>query len=119
MNDGGPHIVVPVRTLMRVLVFMFVMPMVVPLIVIVPMVVIIAAQKPRARDIDREPEARNRNGFREMDRHGREDAADGFIADQNGDHRKDDGAREAREVAELAGAESEPRILRVPARIAV
>ena len=42
--------------------------------------------------------------------------ADRFITDQQGDHRQDDGAGEAGEVAELAGAEGEARSSRASPR---
>jgi len=40
---------------------------------------------------------------------------DGLIADQNGDHREHDRAREAGQVTELASPKSKPRVLRVTA----
>ena len=49
----------------------------------------------------------------------REETADGFVADQQRDHCQDDGAGEAGEVAELAGAEGEAWIIGVPAGIGV
>ena len=54
-----------------------------------------------------------------MDRDRREDAAYGLVADQDRDHCEDDGAGEAREVAELAGAEGEAWIVGVLARVGI
>ena len=74
-----------------------------------------AAQQPCARDIDGEAEDGDRNRLGEMDRHGREQAAHRLVADQKRDHRQYDGAGEPGEVAELAGAEGEARVVRVAA----
>ena len=52
-----------------------------------------------------------------MDRHRREYAADRLVADQERDHREDDGACESREIAELAGAEREVGIIGVLAGV--
>ncbi len=77
--------------------------------VTVPMTmpVMIAAQQPGAHDIDAEPDHRDRDGFGEMDRNRRQESRDRLIADQHGNHRKHDGAAEARQIAELAGSEDE------------
>src|SRR5580692_7220589 len=45
-----------------------------------------AAQEPSARDVHRETKTGDRDRLGEMDRHGIEDTADGFIADQERDH---------------------------------
>ena len=97
------------------------------LVVIVPcpwpwlpmMVVVTAAQKPCARDVHSEAEAGDRDGFGEMDRHRGKQTADRLVADQQRDHREDDGARETGEIAQLAGAEGETRIIGMPPRVAI
>ena len=80
---------------------------------------IAAAQQPGAGDVHGKAQAGDRDRLGEVDRHRREQAADRLIADQQRDHRQDDRAGEAGEVAELAGAEGEARIVGVPARVAV
>ena len=54
-----------------------------------------------------------------MDGHGREQAGDRLVADQERDHRQHDGAGEASQVAQLAGAEGEAGIVRVFTGVAV
>ena len=54
-----------------------------------------------------------------MDGHWLEQARHRLVADQQCDHRKDDGAGEAGEIAELAGAEGEARIVDMTTRIGV
>lgn len=54
-----------------------------------------------------------------MDRHRRQQAGDGLVTNQQRDHREHDRARKAGQIAELAGAEHEARIARVPARVRV
>ena len=75
-----------------------------------------AAQHPCAGDIDGEAEDRDRDRLGEADRHRRDQPACRLVADQERDHRQNDGAREAGEIAELAGAEGETRVVRVAAR---
>ena len=83
------------------------------------MMMLAAAQQPGAGDIHREAEAGDRDRLGEVDRHRREQAGDGLVADQQRDHRQDDRAGEAGEIAELAGAEGEARIVRRAARIGI
>ncbi len=78
-----------------------------------------AAQQPGAGNVDGKAKAGDGDSLGEMDGHGRIEARDGFIADQHGDHGQDDGAGEAGEIAELAGAEGEARVGGMPARIGV
>ncbi len=85
----------------------------------VSVMMIAAAQQDGAGDVHRKAEAGDRDGLGEMDGHRSKDAGDGLVADQHRDHGKDDGAGEAGEVAELARAEGEARIVGVPARIAI
>ena len=82
-------------------------------------VMMAAGQQPGARDIDQEAEDRNRDRFVEADGNGIEQARNGFVADQQGDHRQDDGAAVSREIAELAGAEREIAIVRIFAGVGV
>jgi hypothetical protein len=85
--------------------------------VMMAMTVMIAAQQPRARDVHHQPEHGDRNRFAEVNRHGRQHPADRLVRDQQRDHREHDRAREAGEIAELAGAEHESRVARMLARI--
>ena len=87
--------------------------------VTVAVMMIAAAEEPRARDVHSQAETGNRDCLGEVDRDRREDTADGFVADQERDHREDDRAGEARKVAELAGAEREARIIGVLAGIGI
>ncbi len=80
------------------------------------LVMMAAAEQPRASDVDREAERRDRNRLAEMDRHGRQETRHRLVAYQQRDHRENDGARESGEVAELARAECEARVVRVAAR---
>src|SRR5271169_4762436 len=82
-------------------------------------VMVAAAEQPRARDIYSKTEAGDRDGFGEVNRHGREQAADGLIADQQRDHCEDDRAREPGEVAKLAGPKSEARVVGVSAGVGI
>ena len=84
------------------------------------MVVSAAAQQPRARDVDGEAENSDRDRLGEVrSASARTVAPIDFVADQQRDHRQHDGAGEAREIAELAGAEGEARIVGVAARVGV
>ena len=78
-----------------------------------------AAQEPCARDVHGQAKAGDRDRLAEVDRDRREDAAHGFIADQQCDHREDDRAGEAGEVAELARPEGEIGIVGVLAGVGV
>ena len=96
MNNGGPHIVVAVMRAMGGLVVVFfliviMVMMVMTLRVIMAMVVRLtmgvavvmpAGQQPRARDIDRQANGRNRDRLVEADRNWIEQARYGFVADQ-------------------------------------
>src|SRR5271155_5145001 len=52
-------------------------------------VVVAAAEKPSAGDVDRKTKTSDRDGLGKVDRHGREEARDGLVTDQQGDHRQD------------------------------
>ena len=99
------------RDVARLVMVMSFAPMPVPMPVAVMMVA--AAEEPCARYVHGQAEASDRDRLAEVDRDRREDAAHGFIADQQCDHREDDRAGEAGEVAELARSEGEIRIVRV------
>ena len=78
-----------------------------------------AAEQERADDIDDQSQHGDRDRLVEADRYRRDEARDRFVTDQHRNHQKYDGAGEAGEVAELAGAEGEARILGVAPRIAI
>lgn len=67
------------------------------------MMMIASAEEQCTGDVDGEAQASDRDGLGKMDWYRREDAAYGLIADQYGYHCQDDGAREPRQVAQLAG----------------
>ncbi len=78
-----------------------------------------AAEQERAHDIDDQSKRGDRDRLVEADRHRRNEARDRLVTDQERNHQKHDGAGEAGEVAELAGAEGEARVVGVAPRIAV
>ncbi len=82
-------------------------------------VMLTTAQQPCARDIHRKTKTGNRDRFGKMNRDGIENTADGFIADQQRDHGQHDGAGKPCEIAELAGAECEGRIVGVFAGVSI
>src|SRR5258708_39649841 len=82
-------------------------------------VMLAAAQEPCARDIYRQAETGDRDRLGKMNGYGSENAADGFIPDQQRDHGEHDRAREAGEVAELAGAECKGWIVGVFAGVSI
>ena len=90
--------------------------MVVAVAVAVMMVVAAAAQQPGAHRVDDEAEDGDRDRLGERDRPRRDQAADQLVGDQRRDHRQHDRAGEAGEIAELARAESEARIVGAAAR---
>jgi hypothetical protein len=69
-----------------------------------------AAQQPDASDIHRQSKAGDRNGFGEMDWNRRKKAADGLIADQERDHRQNNGAAESCQIAQLGSNGTENRL---------
>src|SRR5258708_15390779 len=93
-------------------------PMTVPMTAAM-IVVTATAEQEGAGDVDGQADAGDRDGLGKVDRHRHENPADGFIADQQGDHGEDDGAGEAREIAELAGPECETTVMGMPARVAI
>ncbi len=129
MHEGGPHVVVAMRVVVMVvavvvmvvmLVVGVMMGVVVPVIVAcVVMVMRRAAQQPRARQVYQQPRTGDRDGLRIVDRDRREQALDRRPADQQCDHGQHDRTGIAGEIAELAGAEGEARILRMSSRVGV
>ena len=82
-------------------------------------VMMAAGQQPGAGDIDHETKDRNRDGLVEADGNRVEQARYGFIADQERNHRQNDGAGIPGEIAELAGAERETAIAGIFAGIGI
>ena len=89
--------------------------------VVVAMAVMVAtpAEQPNTGEVHGQAECCDRDCLGKMDRHRREQATHGLIADQDCDHCQHDRAGEARQVAQLAGAEAEPGVLGVFAGVAV
>src|SRR5580700_7923576 len=104
MDDGGAHIVVAMRTAMRVRMLML-MGVAVIMRVTVIVAATAAAEQERAGDIDDQSKHGDRDRLVEADRHRRNEARDRLVTDQDRNHHQYDGAGEAGEVAELAGAE--------------
>ena len=69
--------------------------------------------------LTRKSEGGDRDRLAKMDRHGRDEAVHRLVADQERDHRQDDRAGETGQIAQLAGAEGEAGIVRMPAGEAV
>src|ERR1700730_4235622 len=63
-----------------------------------------AAQEPCTCDVYGQAKTSNRDRLAEVDRDRRKDTADGFVPDQQCDHREDNRTAESGKVAELAGA---------------
>jgi hypothetical protein len=78
-----------------------------------------AGQQPGAGDIDRETKHRNRNRLIEADGNRIEQAGYRFIADQQRNHRQNDGAGISCQIAELAGTERETAIAGIFAGIGI
>ena len=78
-----------------------------------------AAQQQHARHIYDQAEASDQDCLVEMDRDRPDQAGHGLIADQDRDHRQHDGTGVGGQIAELASAEAEARVVGMPARIAV
>src|SRR6202521_5364595 len=75
------------------------------------------AQQPRTGNIHPKPDDGDRNRFAKADGNGREEPHNGFVADENGDHRQNDRARESGKVAQLSGTEYEAPVVGVLARV--
>jgi hypothetical protein len=92
---------------------------VIPMAVAMMVMVSTAAQQQHAGDIDQQPEHGDRDRLVEADRNRRDETRDRFVPDEQRDHGEHDRAGIAGEVAELAGAEGETRVVRVPAGVAI
>ena len=75
-----------------------------PMVIMEVMVVVPAAQQPRAGDVDCKPDKGDRNDLIEAYWHRREKSGDRLIGDQHCDHRQNDGTGEPGEITELASA---------------
>ena len=96
--------------------FIVIMGITVTMAVAMTMAVIMpTGQQPGARDVDRKPNDSDRDGLTEVDRKRVQEAIDGLIADQDGDHREHDSAAVACQIAELARAESETTVIGITA----
>src|SRR5580658_1752658 len=78
-----------------------------------------AAQQPGAGDVDGEADTCNRYRFGEVNLDGCENASNGFVANQQGNHGKHDRTGESGEVAKLARSKGEAGILRMSARVRI
>jgi hypothetical protein len=124
MNDRGAHVVVmpDLGAMVRRVIVMIMVVVVVLMIVVMPMIVMMvaaAAEQPDAGHVHGETETGDGNRRAKMDRHRVEEAHDGLVADQQRDHGQHDGAAEAGEIAELAGAEGEAGVMGVAAGEAI
>src|SRR5215469_2022132 len=75
------------------------------------MLVSAATEQPCAGDIDNKTEARNRNGLGKMYWYRLEESDYRFVADEDCNHRQDDGAGKSGKVTQLTGAKRETRII--------
>ena len=75
---------------------------------------IAAAEEPGGGDVHAKTSRGNQDRLVEMDHHRREETRCRLVANEQGDHRKDDGARKSGEIAELSGAENKAGIVGVP-----
>src|SRR5471032_915697 len=76
-------------------------------------------QKPRAHNVNRKPDHGNGNGFAEVNSNRCEEAHNGFVANQECNHRQNNGARKCSEIAQLTGTEYKASVIGVFARIHV
>src|SRR6516165_9828204 len=87
--------------------------------VFVSMLVIAAAEEDGAHDIHDKAERGNRDCLVKVNPYRPDEAGGRLVADEQRDHGEHDGAGEAGEIAELAGAETEAVVVDVAARVAV
>ena len=78
-----------------------------------------AGQQPHAGDVHRQTKHGDRDRLVEADGNRSEQPRYGFITDQQGNHRQNDGAAVSRQVTELAGTEGETAIVGIFAGIGV
>src|SRR5580704_2990737 len=94
--------------------------MVMPLMrVTVTVMMATTAQEPGTCNVDSQAETGNRDRLGKMDGDGCKETADGFVSNEQCDHREDNSAGEAGEIAELAGAKCEVRIAGALAGVSV
>src|SRR5580704_5661163 len=87
--------------------------------VAVAVMMLAAAQEPGTCNVYSQTETGNRDRLGKMDCDGCKEAVDGFVGDEQCDHRQHNGAGEAGEIAELAGAKREVWITGALAGISV
>ena len=104
-----------IRVIMMVIIVVVRIIVVAIVLVAMLMVMVMIVQQEYAEQIDCEPQHRDRNGLPEPDGDRIDEAHHQLIADQQRHHSQDNGARERRQLAELAGTEREPIIIDVPA----
>ena len=80
---------------------------------------VVAAEQPRADNVDQQPHYRNGNGFVERDRHRRNEAFNRLIADKQRNHSQHDRTGKSRQVAEFSGPKHKPMIRGMSPRIRV
>src|SRR5215470_9535013 len=134
MHKGCAQIViapvgrVPVVTVVVMMVVIVVMVMMALMIVVVLMIVtmsmsmvmvVIITQQKGAHQVDDKTQECNRNGLGEGNLDRVDKPLDRLIGNEERHHGKHDGARKGREVAELAGAEGEPMVVRIAAGIGI
>jgi hypothetical protein len=83
------------------------------------MIAAASGKKPSSGNVHDETAGRDQNRLVEMDRHRRKKSQPRLIADNQSDHRKDEGARKTGEIAKLSRAEHEAGTIRVPPRVGI
>src|SRR5262249_40693637 len=111
VDDRRAQIVVAVRGMVS----MVMLVVMVGMFVAMPMIA--APEQEHAGDVDDQTQNGDRNSLVETDQHRPDEAREGFIADKKRDHGEHDGAGEAGQIAKLAGAEAETRVIDVAARM--
>src|SRR5579883_1485480 len=77
------------------------------------------AEEKHTRNIDHQSQHSDWKCLGIMDWDRPDEARQGFVADEKRDHGKDDGAAEACEIAQLASAEAEARVVRIVPGVSV
>src|SRR5689334_15069869 len=112
MDIGRAEIVVAVMMVMIVVMVV----VVIMRMSMAMMVIMLTAQQPRADQVDGKPKTGHRDGVAIDDRYRRDQPQHALIGDLDRDDAEDQRAGERGEIAELAGAEREARIARLPPR---
>jgi hypothetical protein len=81
--------------------------------------IMVIAQKQRAKQVDAEPDDGNQDGLIEANRYRTKQTFHAFITDEQRDHRERYRTRESREVAQLSGAKGQAGIVGVSPRIRI